>query len=126
MTITGSEFRPQFKYIAAITNAYPAVITFTEPHQFSSGGIISLRVYPDNVIRGLNLTQMRILSTTSDTVTVDFDTTNLGTFVYNASFSQPALAVPVGSGLEPNPNSIFLNTVPPTIGLTPVFDNMPG
>lgn len=115
-----SIFTPYVVQIDGISQSLNAVVSFIEDHAFKVGEIISLRSSRPFGMWEVNNKQCKVLATTSDTVTVDLDTTN-----YTAFFFPPvgevqfvAVAVPSGSGVIPG-------SVPATVTLFDVFDNVP-
>ena len=114
-----NQFYPQLAYINAITNAQQAVVTFTADHDFTVGQIISFRVTPDFGMFQINLRRGTVLETTSDTVTVDIDTSDWDAFDYsslNDPGTTPPVAVPCCSTVVPASN-------PPEINILDAFDN---
>lgn len=96
---------PQKAYINAITNAQEATATFTEDHDYIVGEIVGFRVTKDFGMVEINNLNGKILSTTSDTITVDIDTTTWTPFDYsliNTSGTTPPLCIPVASGSVDN------------------------
>ncbi len=115
-----SVFQPQFSIISAITLGQQTAVTFTADSDFSDGEVVSFRLARESGTRELNNQQARVLSHTSNTITVGIDSTNYTPFIFVAQNSLvfPAMVVPVGSGIIPD-------SVPPTVNLQDVFDNVP-
>jgi len=124
MTV-GYQFVPNFQYITAITNAFPCVVTFTTNHNFVLGNLVSFRTSKPDGMPQLNQVTGRVVALTADTVSVDVDTRDLGTFVYPSTATTPPILVSVGSGLIPNSNDPLLIQNPATITLAAAFDNEP-
>lgn len=100
-----SEFYPGFQFVTAVTQSFPAVMTFSEDHNFTPGEILSFRIPKNYGMYQLNNKHARVLSITSDTVTLDIETTNFDTFIYAGTDIQvaiPAMALPSSSGVVPN------------------------
>lgn len=112
----GANFIPNLQYITDITQAFPAVVTFLDNHNFTIAEWISFRIPPRNGMIQLNNQKGLILSTTPTTVTIDVDTTNFYAFIYVQDRQFPCIAVPVGSGI------IQGTTV---VTLEDAFDNEP-
>lgn len=111
---------PKLVYINAITNAQQAVATFTEDHDFTLGEIVSFRVTPAFGMFQINNKRGRVLALTSDTITVDIDTTNWDAFDYSAldtDGTTPPVCVPSSSWIVPNTNN------PVQINQAAAFDN---
>lgn len=119
-----STFTPYLCDITAVTNSYPSTITFLQDHGFKLGEFISLRSSTPYGMVEINNAQVKVLSSTSNTVTVDLDTTNFTPFVYPpiGKVQYLAVAVPSASGTDP---TINLVTQSATVILDDAFDNVP-
>lgn len=115
----GYVFVPRFRYITDITNAQYAVITFSEDHDFIDDEIVSFRVSRPFGMIEINNLQSKVLSHTSNTITVDIDTSFWTPFVYPATVPKytPPVCVPVASGIREN---LYISTVI----LEDCFDNV--
>ena len=115
-----STYVPYLSNILGITNAQQAIVTFTSPHSFSDGEIISLRSSRPYGMYEINNLKARVLSITSNTVTLELDTTSFNTFVYPpvGQVVYPAVAVPSASGIIPG-------LYPSTVNLQDAYDNEP-
>lgn len=110
---------PQLAYITNITQASPGVITFSGDHDFTNGEIIGLRVGQEFGMIQLNNKEVRVISTTSDTVTIDIDTRPFNPFINaGTSVQRPCIAVPSSSGIVPN-------SIPRQTNLQDSYDNIP-
>lgn len=110
---------PELAYITDITQALNGVITFSADHDFTIGEIIGLRVAPAFGMIQLNNKEVRIVSTTSDTVTIDVDTNTFNPFINaGTNVQRPCIAVPSSSGIVPN-------SVPIQTNLRDAYDNVP-
>lgn len=116
-----SNFYPEKAFISSITNAQQAVVTFDADHDYTEGEIISFRVQPAFGMFEINNKKGRVLSKTSDTVTVDIDSTTWTPFTLarlNQPGTSPPMAVPSCSGVVPDS---YL-TIPET-NVRDAFDN---
>lgn len=117
--MTDYVFSPSYKFISAITNAQNAVVTCTEDHNFTDGEYVSFRVSKPFGMYEINEKTAKVLSHTSDSITVDLDTLQLNSFIYPVSGkTSPPMVVPAGSGILPD-------YYPPTVTLIDSFDNRP-
>ena len=82
-------FTPAMRLISSISQSYPAVITTTFDHGYSSGTIIKIKVPFSCGMEEINGYVGVITVTGGDTFTVNVDSTR-----FNA-FSIPAIPVPV-------------------------------
>lgn len=115
----GYAIYPKLVYISDITNAKNAVATFTADSDFTDGEYVSFRVTKDFGMSEINNKRGKVLSHTSDTITVDIDTTDFTPFNYsliNTEGTTPPNCVPSGSGIIPSSN-------PSTVNLADSFDN---
>lgn len=97
----GANFIPNLQYIANITQAQQAVITFEGNHNFTLWEWISFRIPPSNGMIQLNNQKGRIISLSPTTVTIDVNTLGFYPFISNSDPQIPCVAVPAGSGVEP-------------------------
>jgi len=113
-------FYPSLSYISGITNAAQAVVTFTAPHDFTVGEIIGLRSSRPYGMFEVNNLSVRVLATTSTTVTIELNTTSFTPFVYPpvGEVTYPAIAVPASSGVVPG-------AIPAQTNLIDAFENIP-
>jgi hypothetical protein len=112
----GANFIPNLQYITNITQAFPAVVTFAEDHNFTVAEWISFRIPPSNGMIQLNNQKAQILSITPTTVTIAVDTSVFYPFISITDPQVPCVAVPAGSG-------IIRGTT--TVTLEDAFDNEP-
>lgn len=95
-------FYPRSRYISAITQAAQAVVTMTVTHGYQVGQVIRFIVpdaYGMKEINGLQGTILAI-NTTTNTITVNIDTTAFTAFVFplDAAYPfSPAQVIPVGA-----------------------------
>lgn len=115
---SGYALVPRRKFITAITNAQYAVATFSEDHNFTDGEIVSFRVTKPYGMVEINNLQSKVLSHTSNTITVDIDSTFWTPFIFPvAGLNSPPTCVPSASGIIPG-------SFPPTVNLEDCFDNV--
>ena len=110
---------PKLRYINAITNAQNAVVTFTADSDFTDGEYVSFRVTKDFGMDEINQKRGKVLSHTSNTITVDIDTllwTPFTCSLINTLGTTPPTCVPAGSGV------IFFSD-PATVNLYDSYDN---
>ena len=115
-----SEFIPRLAYIEDITQAQNAVVTFTEDHTFYLHELISLRVSQAYGMKEINEKRGKVIALSSDTVTLDIDSSNFTAFSVPGSLigTTPPVAVPSSSGVN-------LTAYSPTMILDDAFDNRP-
>lgn len=127
---------PRLAYIANITKATQAVISFTAKNDFTPGEIVGIRVpfissTEPTMIEANNL-DVRVLSVTNSatvsSITVDLDTTGFTTFAFATSATaaagvSPAIVVPSASGVVPFNGSATIPQQPPGTNLLDAFDN---
>jgi hypothetical protein len=107
----GYETVPRYSLIENITLGQLTVINFTADHDFVLGQNIGIRVPYQYGTVELNNKEGHILALTSDSITVDIDSSNFTPF---NSVSNPiaiAMVVPSTSGILPgsNPATVILN-----------------
>lgn len=110
---------PQKALINDITNAVNAVVTFTDDHDFTVGEYVSFRVGRKFGIFQINNKTGLVLSSTSDTITVDIDSSGWDPFDYSMldeADTTPPMCVPAGSGIIPSSN-------PKSVNIVDAFDN---
>ena len=112
----GTDFIPNLQYITNITQAAPAVVTFSADHNFTVGEWISFRIPPPNGMIQLNNQKARIISLTPTTVTIAVDSLHFYPFIYVQDPQIPCVAVPAGSGIPPGTAMVTLEDA---------FDNRP-
>ena len=112
----GSDFIPNLQYILNISQAYNAIVTFSEDHNFVEGEWISFRIPPANGMIQLNNQKALIISTTPTTVTLAVDSLQFYPFIYVQDPQIPCVAVPGGSGIPPGTAMVTLEDA---------FDNQP-
>ncbi len=99
-----NNFYPSLAYISAITNAQNAVVTFTANHEFTPGEIVSFRVGKQFGMHEINNVQARILTITSNSITVPVDSSFWTPFTLanlNDPGTSPPCCVPSSSGVIP-------------------------
>ena len=127
-----SKMYPRYKYIANITQAAQAVVSFTAKNDFTPGEIVSFRVSSAFGMLEINNKRARVLSVTNSatvsSITLDLDTTGYTAFVFPTSAVaaagvSPAVAVPSASGVIPLSGSASSPQVPEGTNLLDAFDN---
>lgn len=127
-----SAFIPYLSYITGITNANPAVVTFSAQHSFTVGELIALRVSKQYGMVEANNKVAKVLDYDTLTVTLDLDTLQYTPFIYPVSLdlqreTTPPHAVPAGSGVIPKDVAFsgIYNSQPFGTTLIDLFDNRP-
>lgn len=94
-------FQPAARLIDSITNANPAVVTTTFPHQYKTGTIVRLDIPPADGMQQANQLTGQIVVLSSTTFSISIDTTTFQPFAIPATYSPPvpicAYVVPVGT-----------------------------
>ena len=112
-------FFPSSSLIADITLGVQTVTTFTAPHDFTVGEIISFRVSRQYGTVDLNNQQALVQSISTFTITVNIDSRNYTPFVASPPFPETlAMVVPSGSGIVPG-------SFPAQTSLLDTFDHIP-
>jgi hypothetical protein len=123
---------PRWRYIANITQAAQAVVSFTEQNDFTAGEIVSFRVDSDFGMDEINNLPARVLSVTNSatvsSITLDLDTSGFTAFAFPTSAVadagvSPAVCVPSSSGVVPFNGSATIPQQPPGTNLLDAFDN---
>lgn len=127
-----SRFYPRYAFIAGITKAAQAVVSFTAQNDFTPGEIVSFRVSSPYGMTQINNREVRVLSVTNSatvsSITIDLDTTGFSTFNFPTSAIaaagvSPAVCVPSASGVVPDNGSATNPQQPPGTNLRDAFDN---
>lgn len=112
-------FVPSLSYISAISTSQNAVVTFTAPHGYIDGEILSFRVSKPYGMTQINNQQSRVIRHDTSSVTTEIDSSFYTPFVDPGSIqARPAMAVPAGSGIIPD-------YYPVTVTLRDAFDQLP-
>ena len=123
---------PRKAFVANITQAAQAVVSFTGKNDYTAGEIVSLKVPSEYGMIEINNLQVRVLSVTNSatvsSITLDLNTTGFTAFAFPlsavaATGVTPAICVPAGSGIVPNPLNTSLVLQPPGTNLLDAFDN---
>lgn len=108
-------FQPARRLIASITNANPAVVTTTFPHQYKDGTIVRLDIPPADGMQQANEMTGTIVVLSPTTFAIDIDTTNFEPFAIPSSPAPTiqvcAFVVPVGTGNVPINEQLKIATV---------------
>lgn len=123
---------PRWNYIANISQASQAVVSFTAKNDFTPGEIVSFRVPTEFGMDEINNRAVRVLSVTNSStvssITIDLDTSGYTAFSFPTSAIaaagvSPAVAVPSSSGVVPYAGSATVAQQPPGTNLQDAFDN---
>jgi hypothetical protein len=120
--VANNNFYPSVAFISAITNAQYATVTFTADHEFTPGQLVSFRVGPQFGMSEINQVQAKVLTMTSNSITVPVDTLTWTPFSLanlNQPGTSPPCCVPSASGVIP------FEDVTPRVTLFDAFDNRP-
>jgi len=108
---------PTYQFVTGITRANPSVVTTLDDHDFTPGEIVSFRVSVPYGMVEINNKEVKVISTTSNTLTIDLDTTSYSAFIYPVSGENtPPVIVPSASSVVPG----FYT---PAMNLADSFDN---
>lgn len=119
-------YTPPYDFITGITKSQAAEVTFQNPVRYLPGEYLSFRVSKPYGMTQMNNIKGRVLFATAYTVTVDIDTTDFDAFIIPSSpGAQPAMAVPAGSGILPDPLDVSKAFMPARVILDDAFDNRP-
>ena len=99
--MTNYSFVPKYFLIQSIAKGLNTVVTFTEDHDYSVGEYVSFRCGRPNGMIEINEKRGKVLEMTSDTITVDIDSTNYTDFTFDLEVKILPVAVPVASGTVP-------------------------
>jgi hypothetical protein len=123
---------PRWGYVANISQAAQAIVSFTAKNDFTPGENVSFRVSSDFGMDEINNRSARVLSVTNSStvssVTLDLDTTGFTAFTFPTSAVaaagvSPAVCVPSSSGVVPDSGSATVPQEPPGTNLRDAFDN---
>ncbi len=89
-------FQPAMRIITNITNDFPATVTTSFAHQYTTGLIIRLILPPGFGMSQANQLSSDITVTSETTFTINIDTTDFQPFVPFSFQSQLPQAVPTG------------------------------
>lgn len=117
--MASNQFFPSKIQISAITNAVQAVVSFDEDHDFTLGEIVSFRVGRDFGMSEINNLQAKVLSNTSDTITIDIDTSTWTAFTL-ANLNDPGTSPPM---CLPSASSAIPYEENPSVNIEDAFDN---
>lgn len=123
---------PRYRFIANITKATQAVVSFTEKNDFTIGENVSFRVSTAFGMDEINNITARVLSVTNSatvsSITINLDTSGFTTYAFPTSAIaaagvSPAVCVPASSGVVPYNGSATIPQQPPGTNLLDAFDN---
>lgn len=89
-------FQPAMRIITNITNGFPAIVTTSFAHQYTTGLIIRLILPPGYGMQQVNQQSSNITVIDSLNFSINIDTTNYYTFTIPGSPTQYAQAIPIG------------------------------
>lgn len=89
-------YQPALRIISAITQDYPAVITTSFDHDYSTGDILRIYIPDDFGMKGLDRLYGPITIIDSTNFKIDIDTRNFDAFSVPAGALQRAKVVPIG------------------------------
>ena len=116
---SASTFYPASSLISAIQLGVTTVVTFTAPHDFTVGEVVSFRVSQQYGTVQLNNQQPTVIAISSSTITVPIDSRGYTPFISNPTNPQQlAMVVPSSSGVVPGAFIAQTN-------LQDAFDNIP-
>ena len=123
---------PRWNYIANITAATQAVVSFTAKNDYTPGEILSFRVPSAFGMEQMNNVQARVLSVTNSStvssVTLDLDSSGYTAFAFPTSAVaaagvSPAVCIPSSSGVVPDAGSASVPQIPEGYNLRDAFDS---
>lgn len=130
--IIPNRFFPRWRWITKITQANPAVVTFSTKHDFQLGERVSFRVPSSFGMSQINNVVAQVINTnaTNNTITINLDTTSFTAFAFPTSATaaagiQIAQCVPAGEVVVPVAGSVVPPVVqqPPGTGLLATFED---
>ncbi len=89
-------FQPAMRIITNITNGFPATVTTSFAHQYTTGLIVRLILPPGYGMPEVNQKFSDITVVDSTSFTINLDTTFFQSFVVPGSPTQYAQAIPMG------------------------------
>jgi hypothetical protein len=112
-------YLPYIVFVSDITLGVQTVATFTAPHAFTIGEIVSFRISRQYGTVELNNVQAQVIALDMNSITVPIDSRNFTPFIANpVNPQQLAAVVPSASGVVPG-------AIPPQTNLEDAFDNVP-
>ena len=114
-----TEYKPSIETIESITSdGDNSIITTADEHSYVKGNTVGFLIPQSFGMRELNSLEANVLEVTDDTLTVDINTTQFTPFVVPATFSTPAMVIPIGST---NSGFTILGTIPVPIGISGAY-----
>lgn len=89
------------KTILSISNAYPMVVTTSEDHNYVAGMMVTFLIPTQFGMPQLNGLNVQVLSVTSNTLSINLDSTGFGVFAYPSPLPNaytPPSVIPNSSG----------------------------
>lgn len=90
-----------WKSIESITNAYPMLVTTIDDHHYVAGMRVRFQIPSMFGMVQLNSVEVQVLSVTSNTLTVNLDSSNFTPFAYPSPLPEaytPPVVIPDASG----------------------------
>lgn len=94
--------------IASITNANPCVVTTNNNHGYPAGLKVKFLIPTQFGMVQLNLVNTQVISVTSNSLTLDLDSTNFSTFAYPS----PLPSAYTNPSVIPNSSGPYLTPLP--------------
>ncbi len=86
LAVARPTFQPAMRIISSITNAFPALITTTFAHQYTTGMIVRLNIPLGFGMQEANQKYAEIIVTGDTTFTMDIDTSFMDPYVASTTF----------------------------------------
>ena len=106
--------------IASITNANPCVVTTSNTHYYPAGMTVTFLIPTQFGMVQLNNMNLQVLSVTSNTLTVNVDSTNFGVFAYPS----PLPSAYTNPSVIPNASGPYLPPLPLPYGNQDSFEGV--
>jgi hypothetical protein len=106
--------------IASITNANPMVVTTVNDHDYPAGVMVTFLIPNQFKMVELNGLNVQVLSVTSDTLTINLDSTNFSVF----SYPSPLPSAYTNPSVIPNSSGPYLPPLPLPYGNQDSFEGV--
>src|SRR5690606_6564863 len=97
VALTNPTYQPAMRVITAITNAYPAVITTSFDHDYSTGLYVRFIIAPGGGMVQLNNKAAYITVLNATQFSIPIDTTPFDVFVVPLDVDRSTLSIPMSS-----------------------------
>jgi len=104
--------------IASVTNANPCVVTTVDDHGYPAGLKVRFLIPTQFGMVQLNLVNTQVIAVTSDTLTLDLDSTNFNAFAYPS----PLPSAYTNPSVIPNSSGPYLTPLPLPYGNQDSFE----